>query len=235
MNMKTINNFAILRRRIIQVLTILSFVVFLLVTIAKAQPQCFYCGCKDKLYVGYSDCDNDCKRPRMKYSGCQCLSITLSGGSSPPQDQKDDQKGIFPNLDCFAVLSPYDKEYNCIAWSVGINDSWVWDEIDPLYGDFDDVVELEDFDAFYAYFGFLTSASCQQESGKEKVALYGKVDASGKFLVTHAARQHDAFHPGPLWQSKEGEKKVTIHTLSQLESESYGSVFKCYERPWPPQ
>ena len=54
-------------------------------------------------------------------------------------------KAVFPNLDVdqTVVTGEISIVYNCIAWTVGFSDRWIWP------GD-----ALADFDAFYHRFGF---------------------------------------------------------------------------------
>ena len=53
--------------------------------------------------------------------------IPLGFGTPPSlwQIYMDD----FPHLE-MAMVSDFDDTYNCIAWSLGISDRWVWNEID---------------------------------------------------------------------------------------------------------
>ncbi len=196
---------------------------------------CIWCGCDDTYYSTAGDCTA---------AGCGgglgcftniCVPVEILGDDPADLIAEGDQswlewqRNAFPNLECFGVLSPADKQYNCIAHTVGINDEWVWREVD-FYGDRDGTVSVEDFDQFYAAHGYVPSADCSHEAGKRKVALF----VNGG-VPTHAAVQAadpDAAQAG-WWESKEGQAKVALHRLTDLEDDAdngYGTVATCYEQ-----
>src|SRR5690349_11125748 len=70
-----------------------------------------------------------------------------------PQE-KTQAKGFWPNLDADRALvsAEADLMYNCLAWTLGITDSWVWP-----WGDRN--ATKAEFDALYSSYGFNPAAS----------------------------------------------------------------------------
>ena len=205
--------------------------MIVLVRDASASTPCFLCPCNKKLFADVGACNGDCRVSLGCFSNI-CGTISLPG-TPPTAEQDAEQRAAFPKLTCFSVLAQEDKSYNCIGWSAG-DKSWVWKEVDSVYGDNDKKVEVEDFDKYYAAGGYVPSASCAQEDGKTKVVLYGKpLPGSGEYQPTHAAKQAADFSSkdGDWWESKEGKEKMSLHKLEELEGANYGVVIKCYERP----
>ncbi len=202
--------------------------------------ECIYCGCDTGLgfYDSASECTNSC------FGGLGCFEICVPvdiTGDAPSAEQATYQAEVFPGLGCYGVTGSEVADYNCIAWSAGSTDRWVWWEVDRIYGNANGVVEVEDFDQFYDFGGYTTSPNCEQQVGLEKVALYVCMHPDGTIEPTHAARQ--ATVPGvegDWWESKEGAGKQIVHQLESLTGAydpaepagcwGYGEVYKCYER-----
>ena len=120
---------------------------------------------------------------------------------------------MFPSLrnSDYAVTSPADPRYNCIAWAAGFNDDW-WDARNPdtfwpsglPRGDTVDVVV-----GGLATVGYERCEDGLLEDGVEKVAIY----ASGEYFQ-HIARQL----PSGKWTSKLGSQYDTEHELEALTS-----------------
>jgi hypothetical protein len=125
--------------------------------------------------------------------------------------------------DNYRETSPESWAYNCIAWAVGVVDSWWW----PVAGRFwpPDVPRAETLDAFLAVFaalGYLPGATQEWDSSFEKVALY----ALGN-TPTHAARQL----PGGWWTSKLGPAVDIEHaTPDAVAGGVYGEVVAILSR-----
>ena len=117
---------------------------------------------------------------------------------------------VFPklNVDNAIVTAEESSRYNCIAWTLGITDRWVW----PLDGD-----TLGDFDGLYGQYGYKRSP---EESGS--IAVFG-IDQS---RVTHGC----ILTKRPLWESKLGASIRIRHRLRELESLDYGTVIAFYNR-----
>lgn len=164
--------------------------------------------------------------------------------SKYPEERKKlaGSKG-FPNLGTeFEVLAPatghpdvdaipaWKKTYNCIAWSLGITDRWVWPGQSMIA-----------FDELYAKHGYkrLTTRDTGLKAGYEKVVLYGKHEAvqlkgaDGKareealFVATHAAKQE----ADGTWTSKLGGLALIKHPRPEAVSgEGYGDPIAVYAR-----
>lgn len=136
----------------------------------------------------------------------------------------------FPNLGTeFEVVAPRTghpdypetqrpgvKQYNCIAWSLGITDYWVWPG-----------KTVREFDALYARHGFKRAATrnLKHEPGVVKVALYGLLDDAGNLGATHAARQE----ADGTWTSKLGGAARIRHlTAEAVSGPGYGDPIAVY-------
>jgi hypothetical protein len=127
---------------------------------------------------------------------------------------------LFPNLETWSVTGPptggssVPGSYNCIAWSLGITDDWVWPGR-----------TVQDFDELYASYGWTVSQSCEREYRKRKVALYA--NNSDPDDCTHGSREtHDCgWH-----ESKLGPSERIMHIKTELEGGEYGNIIKCYEK-----
>jgi hypothetical protein len=138
---------------------------------------------------------------------------------------------LFPRLmpEALAVTSPPDREYNCLAWAVGITNDWWW----PVAKDGrafrpPGVVRLETLEAFRAAFATLGYSSCageEHEAAFEKIALF----AGPQGIPTHAARQL----ANGRWTSKLGRAEDIEHELHDLEGDIYGTVVLIMRRPIP--
>lgn len=127
----------------------------------------------------------------------------------------------FPNLkaDDFVALGPFTQRYNCIAWTVGVRDEWVWP------GD-----TVQAFDALYAKSGYrpLDALDTSVDPKLEKVVLYGVESRNGGLEVTHGAKQE----PDGQWTSKLGTEPLIRHSsLDDLVGASYGKPVRVYARP----
>jgi hypothetical protein len=133
---------------------------------------------------------------------------------------------VFPALRDrpFAITSPQDDSYNCIAWAAGDSGNWWWP--DP---EFEDtwpvgVMREETVEAFHDTFATLGYQVCAQENvepGFEKIALFA---LNGK--PKHAARQ---LNDG-TWTSKLGPMEDITHELHDLTGLAYGSVVLLMKR-----
>jgi hypothetical protein len=115
-------------------------------------------------------------------------------------------KGYFPALDVDnAIVSGEMTEvYNCISWTVGVINRWMWP------GD-----SLTAFDTFYTGFGFVRSAD-------GPVAAWGQSTSN----MTHGSIS-GAGH-GVRWESKCGKDLRIQHGLDELVGASYGRVVAFY-------
>ncbi len=126
----------------------------------------------------------------------------------------------FPNLTNknHSIVSPETDNYNCIAWSIGVNDKWMWPgDSDSFWpsgvakGD-----ELEAIIQLYLDKGYEKCASGESEEEYKKVAIYVKEDSP-----SHASLQLESGR----WTSKLGSLQDIEHdTLEVLEGEEYGKA-----------
>lgn len=126
----------------------------------------------------------------------------------------------FPNLTNknHSIASPATDNYNCIAWSLGVNDRWMWPEdLDSFWPSV--VAEADELEAviqLYLDRGYDKCESGELEEGYKKVAIYVKEDR-----LSHAALQLESGR----WTSKLGRMQDIEHdTLEALEGELYGKA-----------
>ncbi|HTQ31592.1 MAG TPA: hypothetical protein VMI53_10315 [Opitutaceae bacterium] len=128
-------------------------------------------------------------------------------------EEQDDFVAIFPSLNAglqprvTGEVTPFELPgaYNCIAWTVGIDDDW----INPKQS-------IEEWDNFYAGYGFE-----QADAGTIAVWKRGGIFTHGS--VANAAH-------GFNWESKCGENLRILHENAELVSNVYGNVFMYYAR-----
>ena len=147
---------------------------------------------------------------------------------SSPQDES--LENIFPKLKAchFRVTSPLTDDYNCVAWSVGIDDSWWWPDPENLYYWPPDIPRERTLSAFKQAYSKLEYAECdsdEYEEGHEKIAIF--VDQGGR--PTHVARQLQ----NTLWTSKLGWSEDIEHDLEGLEGDIYGRLACFLKRKLP--
>ncbi len=117
-------------------------------------------------------------------------------------------RAYFPNLDVdrAVVTGEASTVYNCISWTVGVTNRWIWP------GN-----SLADFDAFYRGFGFV-------RSGDGTIAAWGLSPSN----MTHGSVSGPRH--GPRWESKCGGDLRIQHGLNELVSSSYGRALAFYRR-----
>ena len=131
----------------------------------------------------------------------------------------------FPKLvsDRFAVTSPPDPLYNCIAWAALDSTRW-WEPDEDGYwpeGIARDRT-LQSFIDAYGTLGFTTCTDGALEAGFEKLAIYSDHDGP-----QHAARQL----PDGTWTSKLGPWEDIAHASADaLEGTLYGTVVQYLRR-----
>ncbi len=122
--------------------------------------------------------------------------------------EKQRFRSLFPNLnvDQAVVSGEVSIVYNCISWTVGFTDRWLWPG-----------GSIANFDAFYRGFGFLRSGD-------------GPISAWGHSIsdMTHGCISGPGH--GPRWESKCGGDLRIQHGLSEFAGSSYGRVLAFYRR-----
>ena len=153
-------------------------------------------------------------------------------------DVRDQLHQGIPNLMSahWSIKSPFDTQYQCIAWAACRTDRvwWPWDHPSfywpsgftklPVYT----AVPVAHFrEMFEKRFGYYACANRDFEFGYQKVAIYA--NALG---VTHMARQHFL---GRGWLSKLGMNEDIVHrNVTDVEGNSspneYGTVAQYLKR-----
>lgn len=125
----------------------------------------------------------------------------------------------------YKVTSPESKEYNCVAWTIGRNDIWIWPHPRFFWPEnirCDD--KLPSFIEFYQAFEYSTCNDDKLEVGYEKIAIYIHPDTNN---VTHAAKQMSS----GKWTSKLGPYKDIEHnTFDSLTGNDFGIVAAIMKR-----
>ena len=122
--------------------------------------------------------------------------------------EKQRFRGYFPNLNVnqAVVTDEAIPTYNCIAWTVGITNRWLWPGS-----------SLAHFDTFYRGFGFV-------RLGNGPIAVWGH-SRSG---MTHGSIS--GLGHGPRWESKCGGDLRIQHGLNELTGSLYGRVLAFYSK-----
>ncbi|MCX4139389.1 hypothetical protein M0D68_14430 [Paraburkholderia sp. SEWSISQ10-3 4] len=133
-------------------------------------------------------------------------------------EQLDQICAAFPaiNRDTFAVTSPQDPHYNCIAWAADENDVWWWPSPDAYWPDGLPLRDesVQNFTAAFETIGYLPCDDGSLEEGYEKVVIYS---VSG--MAKHMARQL----PDGAWTSKLGKAFDVRHGADlDVSGEVYG-------------
>jgi hypothetical protein len=134
---------------------------------------------------------------------------------------------VFPKLrdsSFFAVTSPPDERYNCIAWAAQDTTRFWWpDRMRTAYWPPGAEREetLEAFVAAFATLGYEVCESIEVEADFQRIAIYAVGDRP-----THAARQL----ANGSWTSKLGRSEDVQHSLADLEGRLYGQAVRIVRR-----
>jgi hypothetical protein len=122
--------------------------------------------------------------------------------------EKQRFRGYFPSLNVnqAVVTGEVTNVYNCISWTLGITNRWVWPG-----------ATIQAFDRLYNGVGFIRSNN-------------GPIAAWGHSLsqMTHGSVSGPGH--GPRWESKCGSDLRIQHGLNELVGQSYGRVLAFYAR-----
>lgn len=125
----------------------------------------------------------------------------------------------------YRVTSPETINYNCIAWTIGRDDIWIWPH--PRFFWPENIRldnKLSSFVEFYQEFGYDVCNYDKLEADYEKIAIYVNPDDNG---VTHVAKQMKS----GKWTSKLGPYKDIEHnTLDSLVGRDFGIVATIMKR-----
>ncbi|MEM8934214.1 MAG: hypothetical protein AAGE94_23675 [Acidobacteriota bacterium] len=116
------------------------------------------------------------------------------------------------------VLGPSSQEYNCVAWTLGVQDVELGTSQDPF--------PLAGVDEFYAAFGYSKVIPGHGTGGVQPydVLAYGPSDDA----VSHVAVFLDVAGLGPTWTSKLGAAQLISHAGDQLVPGPYGDHYPAY-------
>ncbi|WP_157376123.1 hypothetical protein [Burkholderia ubonensis] len=134
-------------------------------------------------------------------------------------------RGIFPQIDAddFAITSPRNPVYNCIAWAAAEDDIWWWPDNDNYWPD--GLPKNDSVQNFIDAFGTLGYVPCTNgnfEEGFEKVVIYAE---GGR--AKHMARQL----PNGKWTSKLGREHDVSHGQDwHLSGKDYGQCVQYLRR-----
>jgi hypothetical protein len=122
--------------------------------------------------------------------------------------EKQQFRSAFPNLDVNRVVVTGEMSgvYNCISWTVGVTNRWLWPGS-----------SLANFDTFYRGFGFV-------RTGDGTIAAWGQSTSN----MTHGSVTGPGH--GPRWESKCGADLRIQHGLDELVGSTYGRVLAFYRR-----
>ena len=122
--------------------------------------------------------------------------------------EKQRFRSYFPNLDVDQAVVTADAStvYNCISWTVGLTDRWLWPGS-----------SIADFDTFYRGYGLV-------QAGDGPIAAWGHSTSS----MTHGCVSGPGH--GPRWESKCGGDLRFQHGLSELVGSTFGRVVAFYRR-----
>lgn len=132
-------------------------------------------------------------------------------------------KREFPNSiegENYKITSPHDTLYNCFAWSLNIDNRFIWPDADHIFAwpndpDLPRNDTLEVIIRFFQKINFEVTQVRQRQADFHRIAIY----CNGN-TPTHLARQL----PDGKWTSKLGESIDIEHTLEALEDGNYGQV-----------
>jgi len=122
--------------------------------------------------------------------------------------EKQRFRGLFPSLDVNRAVVTGDTSsvYNCISWTVGYTDRWLWPGS-----------SISGFDSVYKGFGFVRASD-------GPIASWGHSTSN----MTHGCISGPGH--GPRWESKCGGDLRIQHGLNELVGSSYGRVVAFYRR-----
>ena len=97
----------------------------------------------------------------------------------------------FPKL-TVEVVERFTNSFNCIAWTIGVRDRWVWNEVDMNN---DALASFSEFISFYNKHGLMPTTI----ESEADVAIFG-FENFGKIDVKHGAvREKGAITGFPKW------------------------------------
>lgn len=132
-------------------------------------------------------------------------------------------KAFFPNLNVQTAkeTSIATRCYNCIAWTLGVTNDWLWPDVHAAASETSTTVQ--DFDDFYGKLGFVRTQNPQEAY----IALWGNTSPSGTIYATHASINKAGT---PQWESKLGAFIRMQHDKDDLVGTEYGKIVAYYKK-----
>lgn len=125
----------------------------------------------------------------------------------------------FPDL-TVEVVERFTNSFNCIAWTIGVRDRWVWNEIDT---NGDGLSSFSEFVSFYGRHGLLPTTV----ESEADVAIFG-FESFGKLDVKHGAVREKGSN---YWLSKMGQGGIIRHEgLNVFDTSPYGKLLLMFKR-----
>jgi len=125
----------------------------------------------------------------------------------------------FPDL-TVEVVERFTNSFNCIAWTIGVRDRWVWNEIDT---NGDGLSSFSEFVSFYGRHGLLPTTV----ESEADVAIFG-FESFGKLDVKHGAVREKG---SKYWLSKMGQGGIIRHEgLNAFATSPYGKLLLMFKR-----
>lgn len=242
------------RVTILLILLSWTMVIFIQLPKSAGAAECVYCSCdggqeEGKAYgwtpAEQQRCASECSLESSCEYPVSCESQNIFAGMTPPEPIDAALRLQFPNLTCYTLhtffgdFSQTDWSYNSLFGALQRGDHlWMWEDIDRYFGDRDGRVTDNEFDSFFRFAGYERSENCARETGKMKVALYGRpLNTTPVFWeVFHLAFEtyESSMPPSETWwESKLGASFRIFHLLNDLSgaAPAYGEVFRCYAMP----
>lgn len=138
-------------------------------------------------------------------------------GRRPAEYERGMVERWFPRLkknSAWRITADSCRTYNCISWSVGVTDQWLWPGS-----------RVRDFDAFFRQRGYVPLEAGKDPEAAADISLWAK----GNGQCTHAARRVG----GGWWESKLGALPRILHKPKDLTGSSYGEPIKYYRKALP--
>jgi hypothetical protein len=125
----------------------------------------------------------------------------------------------FPEL-TVEVVERFTNAFNCIAWTIGVRDRWVWTEIDM---NADGEASFSEFINFYQKHGLIPTPLRSDAD----VAIFG-FEKNGKIDVKHGAVREKGTG---MWLSKMGQGGIIRHAELEVFTDSpYGNLLLMFKR-----
>ena len=127
-------------------------------------------------------------------------------------------EAFFPRLKGtdWRVTSSATTQYNCVAWAADDTERWWWPTASYYWPNgIERVATVGAFERLFSVLGYEACDGSAEPQLRERIAVFVR-----DTRVTHVARQLES----GLWTSKLGRLVDIMHSLHDLEGDSYGQV-----------